>query len=60
VAEFERLASREAISNWFSYYFPDAFSLIGEKRLIEDFERNPRSPLITIKARTDPILAFVN
>jgi kynurenine 3-monooxygenase len=50
-SEFERLSSREAISEWFSHYFPDAFFLIGEEKLIEDFERNPRGALISIKVR---------
>jgi hypothetical protein len=50
-SEFERLSSREAISRWFSRHFPDALSLIGEERLIEDFERNPRGALVSIKVR---------
>jgi len=60
-AEFETLDSREAILVWFRRYFPDAFALIGEHNLIEDFERSPRSPLISIKVRKgDQYLILLN
>ena len=48
-AEFERLRSREAILPWFKEYFPDALSLIGPEVICKNFERNPRSPLITTR-----------
>ncbi|KAI0079955.1 FAD/NAD-P-binding domain-containing protein [Panus rudis PR-1116 ss-1] len=49
-AEFNRLDSPDAIIDWFKTNFPDALPLIGEQALLRDFERNPRSPLISIKA----------
>ncbi|EIW60002.1 FAD/NAD-P-binding domain-containing protein [Trametes versicolor FP-101664 SS1] len=50
-ADFDRLDSDEAIVRWFSEHFPDALPLIGEQALLEDFHRNPRSALMSIKAR---------
>jgi hypothetical protein len=51
--EFDSLTTREAFSKWFNQYFPDAFRLIGEMSLMDDFEQNPRSALISIKVRPD-------
>jgi len=50
-SDFARLDSPDAILQWFKTHFPDVLPLIGEKALLADFERNPRSPLISIKAR---------
>ncbi|GJE90845.1 hypothetical protein PsYK624_069890 [Phanerochaete sordida] len=50
-SEFERLDSREKTLKWFEANFPDALPLIGEEALLRDFENNPRSALITVKAR---------
>lgn len=47
--EFDRLTTREDILLWFQNHFPDALSLLGEDKLLEDFEKNPRSPLIKTK-----------
>lgn len=47
--EFDRLITREDILLWFQNHFPDALSLLGEDKLLKDFENNPRSPLITTK-----------
>ncbi|KAG1756543.1 uncharacterized protein EDB91DRAFT_1093247 [Suillus paluster] len=47
--EFDRLITREDILSWFQNHFPDALSLLGEDKLLKDFENNPRSPLITTK-----------
>ncbi|KAG1768355.1 FAD/NAD(P)-binding domain-containing protein [Suillus occidentalis] len=47
--EFDRLITREDILLWFKNHFPDALSLLGEDKLLNDFEKNPRSPLITTK-----------
>ncbi|KAI0065451.1 FAD/NAD(P)-binding domain-containing protein, partial [Artomyces pyxidatus] len=49
-AEFERLNTRDAITAWFQSHFPDALKLIGEAALLNSFQRNPRNPLISIKA----------
>ncbi|KAG8868012.1 kynurenine 3-monooxygenase, mitochondrial precursor [Serendipita sp. 405] len=50
-SEFEKLKDANEFIDWFRSHFPDALNLIGESRLIEDYKRNPRSPLIHIKAR---------
>lgn len=50
-ADFDLLRTPEAIIEWFSTNFPDALPLIGEKALLDDFARNPRSSLMTIKAK---------
>ncbi|KZV71872.1 FAD/NAD-P-binding domain-containing protein [Peniophora sp. CONT] len=49
-SEFDKLSGPEAIVPWFKQYFPDALSLIGEASVLESFAKNPRSPLITVKA----------
>ncbi|KAI0035696.1 FAD/NAD-P-binding domain-containing protein [Vararia minispora EC-137] len=49
-AEFEQLNSRETILSWFGKHFPDALGLIGADSVLDSFQRNPRSSLITIKA----------
>jgi len=50
-AEFDRLNRPEIITTWFKFHFPDALSIIGEEALLRDFERNPRSPLISTKSK---------
>ncbi|TDL27357.1 FAD/NAD-binding domain-containing protein [Rickenella mellea] len=49
-AEFARLEDPTSALIWFKNQFPDAVPLIGERALLDDFKRNPRSPLIAIKA----------
>ncbi|TBU50901.1 FAD/NAD(P)-binding domain-containing protein [Dichomitus squalens] len=49
--EFDRLQSDEVIVRWFHANFPDALPLIGEEALLQDFHRNPRSALMSIKAK---------
>ncbi|KAF9483907.1 FAD/NAD(P)-binding domain-containing protein [Pholiota conissans] len=49
-ADLDRLSTADSILSWFQLYFPDAIRAIGEKELVENFMRNPRSPLICIKA----------
>ncbi|KAF8201673.1 FAD/NAD-binding domain-containing protein [Pholiota molesta] len=49
-ADLDRLSTADSILSWFKVYFPDALRAIGEKALVEDFMRNPRSPLICTKA----------
>ncbi|KAK7691164.1 hypothetical protein QCA50_006267 [Cerrena zonata] len=49
--EFDRLTSPDVILSWFKAEFPDALKMIGESSLLNSFKRNPRSPLITIKAK---------
>ncbi|KAA1474919.1 FAD/NAD-P-binding domain-containing protein [Dentipellis sp. KUC8613] len=51
VEEFERLDGRTATLTWFRTQFPDALALIGEEALWSSFEHNPRSSLMTVKAR---------
>jgi kynurenine 3-monooxygenase len=47
--DLDRLCSADTILAWFKTYFPDALHMIGEKTLVGDFTRNPRSPLICTK-----------
>ncbi|KAJ7582889.1 FAD/NAD-binding domain-containing protein [Mycena floridula] len=49
--DLDTLKTLEDFANWFKYYFPDAFELIGEKNLLMDFSLNPRSPLICTKSK---------
>lgn len=50
-SELERLTSRAAASTWFKTHFIDAVNLIGEEILLNDFQRNPRSSLVSLKVR---------
>ncbi|KAI0724076.1 FAD/NAD-P-binding domain-containing protein [Fomitopsis betulina] len=50
-AEFDRLDTPQTIIQFFKTHFPDALPLIGEDALLEDFKRNPRSSLMSIKAQ---------
>ncbi|WWC58433.1 kynurenine 3-monooxygenase [Kwoniella dejecticola CBS 10117] len=42
------LTTREAASRFFIEHFPSAVQIVGEKRLLDDFENNPRGNLVTI------------
>ena len=55
-AELDRLYSADIILTWFKLYFPDALRAIGEKRLVDDFMKNPRSPLICTKVKKKKLL----
>jgi hypothetical protein len=46
------MGSPEMTLTWFKNHFPDAVSVMGEQALLRDFERNPRSPLISTKVCT--------
>lgn len=50
-AELDRLHSADILLTWFKLYFPDALRAIGEKRLVDDFMKNPRSSLICTKVK---------
>lgn len=45
----DNIGTPEAVLSWFNQYFPDALRAIGEKNLVNDFLKNPRSPLICTK-----------
>ncbi|KAJ7729260.1 FAD/NAD-binding domain-containing protein [Mycena maculata] len=47
---FDTLQNPDAIATTFRTYFPDFFSLVGEKQLLLEIQRNPQSQLITTKA----------
>ncbi|KZT60426.1 FAD/NAD(P)-binding domain-containing protein [Calocera cornea HHB12733] len=49
-AELDTLKTREQVSAWFDRHFPDAVELIGRDALLDDFEQNPRSSLMSVKA----------
>lgn len=51
-SDLDRLHSADAVLDWFRTYFPDALDMIGEKTLLDDFTRNPRSPLICTKVKS--------
>ena len=53
-AEMERLNNPDSILTWFKFHFPDAVQAIGEKLLVEDILRNPRSSLICTKVNEKP------
>ena len=50
-AELDRLYSADILLTWFKLYFPDALRAIGEKRLVDDFMKNPRNSLICTKVK---------
>ncbi|KAJ7134993.1 FAD/NAD-binding domain-containing protein [Mycena crocata] len=47
---FDTLQYSDTLVPFFKSYFPDLLSLLGEKQLLHEFQRNPRSQLITTKA----------
>jgi len=49
--EFETLSHKDQVLSWFRTHFPDALELIGTEGLLNSFQRNPRNPLISIKAK---------
>ncbi|KAG6335195.1 hypothetical protein ID866_3889 [Astraeus odoratus] len=49
--EFDRLATPQEFLSWFRTHFPDALSILGEEKLLYDYANNPRSALVTIKAK---------
>jgi len=49
-AELDLLPSRAVAAAWFWRHFPDVIHLVGEEMLLNDFEKNPRNSLISIKA----------
>ncbi|KAF8894548.1 FAD/NAD(P)-binding domain-containing protein [Infundibulicybe gibba] len=50
-SELDRLDTPNAILAWFKAHFPDAVPILGEKALVNDFIRNPRSPLVCTKSK---------
>ena len=54
--ELNRLRTADQVLTWFKSHFPDVVRAIGEKTLVEDFLRNPRSPLICTKVNKIYIL----
>ncbi|CCM02351.1 uncharacterized protein FIBRA_04446 [Fibroporia radiculosa] len=49
-AEFDRFETPGAIIKFFKAHFSDALPLIGEEALLHDFQQNPRSSLMSVKA----------
>ncbi|KAF7347389.1 Kynurenine 3-monooxygenase [Mycena venus] len=47
---FDALQYPDTLIPFFKSHFPDLLSLLGEKRLLLEFQNNPRSLLITTKA----------
>jgi len=51
MTEFEKLSHKDQVLSWFRTHFPDALEIIGTEGLLNSFQRNPRNPLISIKAK---------
>ncbi|KAG6459521.1 kynurenine 3-monooxygenase [Manduca sexta] len=49
--KFKNLDTEEKLLDFFEAYFPDSISLIGRKKLLEDFFGGKPSPLVAIKCR---------
>lgn len=41
--------TKEGLLSFFNKHFPDVIPLIGEDKLVEDYFKNPKLPLISIK-----------
>ncbi|KAG5361586.1 Kynurenine 3-monooxygenase [Yarrowia sp. C11] len=41
--------SKESFLTFFKDQFPDAYTLMGESQIVESYENNPRSPLVSLK-----------
>lgn len=48
---FEKLKTPEEILLFFEKHFADAISLIGEKRLIDDFRKTKPQHLVSVKVQ---------
>lgn len=47
-ASLAEIDTREAAAKFFKANFPSAVAIVGEERLVKDFESNPRGNLVTI------------
>ncbi|WVQ97129.1 kynurenine 3-monooxygenase [Kwoniella sp. CBS 9459] len=47
-ASLATIKTRDAASAFFKENFPSAVDIVGEKKLLDDFENNPRGNLVTI------------
>ncbi|OWZ49291.1 kynurenine 3-monooxygenase [Cryptococcus neoformans A2-102-5] len=47
-SSLELLNTRESAATFFREHFPSAVDIVGEKVLLDDFEKNPRGNLVTI------------
>ncbi|KAI7852543.1 hypothetical protein BDC45DRAFT_512878 [Circinella umbellata] len=47
---FNEITTKEKLLDFFSIHFPDAIPLIGQERLMDEYFKNPRGSLITIKS----------
>ena len=48
-AHFEKIKTREDIVQLFQDNFPDALAIIGEDRLVKDFQQNPIGSFLSVK-----------
>lgn len=46
---FNIIKTEDDLMEFFKKYFPDSIPLIGEERLKEEYFRNPKGSLISIK-----------
>jgi hypothetical protein len=49
-ASLDTISTREDAAKFFNDNFPSAVKIVGEERLLDDFEKNPRGNLVTINA----------
>lgn len=49
-ASLDSISTREDAAKFFTDNFPSAVKIVGEERLLDDFEKNPRGNLVTINA----------
>ena len=50
-ATFDNIKTEEDIMHFFEREFPDSIPLIGREKLINDYQKNPTGPLISIKCK---------
>ena len=48
--------TRAGLLSFFTKHFPDVIALIGEEKLVADYFRNSKLPLISIKVPSPPSL----
>ncbi|XP_068752463.1 kynurenine 3-monooxygenase-like [Montipora capricornis] len=46
---FDEMETKEDVLDFFQTEFPDFLALMGEEKLVEEFFRNPTSPMISVK-----------
>ena len=58
-AFLETLNTRDAAKHFFIEHFSGAVDIVGEERLLDEFEQNPRGNLVTINVRSPAFLSHL-